>query len=323
MSETKDVISILIPVYNEEDNIARAYKAVLAVFESLNDSYELDILFTDNNSTDRTFEILRQLAAADPRVRVIRFSRNFGYQKSVLTGYLNARGEAAIQLDCDLQDPVELIPEFLRLWKEGNAVVYGVRRSSQEAWPLNFVRKLFYRLINALSDDHLPLDAGEFRLVDRRVLDELRRVDDATPYLRGLIGAMGFRQVGVPYDRASRQFGYSKFNFGAMLRLAVDGLLNHSLVPLRLASFTGMILAGLTLLGIIVYSVGRFAFGQDWPPGFATTTVLILFSITLNALFLGIIGEYLGRIYIQVKRRPLVIVEDSLNTDTPSTKDLE
>lgn len=321
MSARTDLISIVIPVYNEEDNVERAYRAVLAVFEPMAGRYEFEILFTDNHSIDRTFEILRRLAAADPRVRALRFSRDFGYQKSILAGYLNARGDAAIQLDCDLQDPPDLIAEFLRLWKEGNQVVYGIRRSRQESRSVELGRKLFYRLINALSEDDLPIDAGDFRLVDRRVLDEIKRVDDATPYLRGMIAAMGFQQVGVPYDRVAREFGDSKFGLGKMTRLAIDGILNHSLVPLRLASLIGVTLAGLTIFGIIGFAVGRLALGQAWPAGFATTTVLILFSITLNALFLGIIGEYLGRIYAQVKRGPLVIVEEALNVSAHELDD--
>jgi len=321
MSARTDLISIVIPVYNEEDNVERAYRAVLAVFEPMAGRYEFEIVFTDNHSIDRTFEILRRLAAADPRVRALRFSRDFGYQKSILAGYRNARGDAAIQLDCDLQDPPDLIAEFLRLWKEGNQVVYGIRRSRQENRSVELGRKLFYRLINALSEDDLPIDAGDFRLVDRRVLDEIKRVDDATPYLRGMIAAMGFQQAGVPYDRVAREFGASKFGLGTMTRLAIDGILNHSLVPLRFASLIGVMLAGLTIFGIIGFAVGRLAFGQAWPAGFATITVLILFSITLNALFLGIIGEYLGRIYAQVKRGPLVIVEEALNVSAQELDD--
>ncbi len=305
----KKLVSILIPVFNEEDNVDRAYRAVVEQFDKMADTYDLEILFTDNHSTDKTFSCLEAIAKRDHRVKVIRFSRNYGYQKSILIGYLNAQGDCAIQLDCDLQDPPELIPEMLRLWEEGNAVVYGLRRSRQEGWLINVTRRLFYRLIDALSETELPLDAGDFRLVDRCILKEMHLVDDGTPYLRGLISTMGFNQVSLPYDRAARAAGESKFNFTALAKLAIDGVVNHSLVPLRLASLSGIIIGALMLLGIGVFIVGRLFLGQAWPAGFATTTILLLFSITLNALFLGIIGEYLGRIYIQTKRKPVVIVE--------------
>lgn len=309
------LVTIIIPAYNEEETVDRAYEAVTRVFEGLKPEYQCEIIFTDNHSTDRTFELLRAIAAKDERVRVIRFARNFGYQKSLFIGFLNARGDCAIQIDCDLQDPPELLPEMLQIWRAGNAVVYGVRRTRKEGWFITAIRKVFYRFIDAISEHKLPVDAGDFRLMDRVVLDQLHLVDDQTPYLRGLVSTMGFKQVSFPYDRAARTAGESKFNFGAMVKLALDGVVNHSLIPLRLASLSSLIIGAVTLMTIGVYVIAKFIFGADWPAGFATTTVLLLLSITMNALFLGIIGEYLGRIYLQSKRRPLVIVEAKLNAD--------
>ncbi len=309
---TKKCLSIIVPVFNEEENVPSLYKAVTNVMQTLADEYDYEIIFTDNHSTDSTFAKLEQLASIDQRVSVFRFSRNFGYQRSITTGYLKARGDAAIQLDCDMQDPPQLIPEFLRLWKEGDQVVYGVRRFRKESRGITFLRKVFYRLINMLSEDHLPLDAGDFRLIDRCVLNELRNIEDSQPYLRGAIAAMGFRQIGFPYDREERTRGKSKFSFGDLVGLAVDGILNHSIVPLRIATYTGLAVSTLTFLGMVVYLVGKFLLGQNWPAGFATTTVLLLLSISLNALFLGIIGEYLGRIYKQVKKRSLTIIEKQI-----------
>jgi dolichol-phosphate mannosyltransferase len=177
------------------------------------------------------------------------------------------------------------------------------------------VRRAFYRLVQALSEDDLPLNAGEFRLVDRLILDELRNVEDTSPYLRGLISSMGFRQVGLEYERQGRVAGESKFPLSAMLALAVDAILNHSLVPLRLASITSAIVGAVTFLLLLGYLVGWLLFGQRWPPGFATTTILLLLSMTLNAMFLGILGEYVGRIFMQSKQRPRTIVEESLNAE--------
>ena len=307
------LITICVPVFNEELNIEPLYAALVPIMDQLSERYDFELLFTDNHSTDHTFEALERLAARDVRVRAIRFSRNFGFQRSVATGYANARGDAAIQIDCDLQDPPALILEFVRKWEQGYKVVYGVRHSRKESWWMNFVRKMFYRVIDSLSEDELPLDAGDFRLLDRCVLDELQKFEDNQPYLRGTIAALGFDQIGIQYDRAERQHGESKFSFSELIGLALDGILNHSVVPLRIATYLGLFISVLTFLGIVGYGIGRLLLGKNWPPGFATIIMLILGSLSLNALFLGIIGEYLGRIYRQVKRRPLTIVERELN----------
>lgn len=309
---SKKLISFLVPVYNEEDNVAPCHARLCEVMAPLASRYDFEIVFTDNHSEDATFQRLEALAKTDPRVRVVRFSRNFGYQRSIHCGYARSKGDAAIQVDCDLQDPPELVPEFLRLWEAGNKVVYGVRRSREGEVGLAVARRVFYRLIDALSEDELPHDAGDFRLVDRRVIEELLKMEDAQPYLRGALAAVGFAQVGVPYDRAARVRGRSKFALGDLVGLAVDGIINHSVLPLRLATWIGLAVSLATFLALVGYLAGRIFFGRGWPAGFATTTTLILLSLSLNAVFFGIIGEYLGRIYKQVKRRPLVIVEQEL-----------
>lgn len=307
-------VSVLVPALNEEANVRRAYTAIVDTFRDL-PGYDYEIIFTDNHSTDRTFEILKSIAAEDRRVRVIRFSRNIGYQRALLAAYKAANGDCSVQIDCDLQDPPQLIPQMLALWRQGNQVVYGIRRSLKDSWATAMTRRVFYRLVNALSEDDLPLNAGEFRLVDRRILTELRSVDDTSPYLRGLISAMGFRQVGFEYDRQGRVAGESKFPLRAMVALAVDAILNHSLVPLRLASITSLIAGAVTSLLVFVYLIGWLLFGQEWPRGFATIALLLLLSIALNAMFLGIVGEYVGRIFMQSKRRPVTIIEQTLNAE--------
>ncbi len=266
MPEKKKLITICVPVFNEEQNVEPLYQALVPVMTELSGDYDFELLFTDNHSTDCTFQELEQLAARDPRVRVIRFSRNFGFQRSIFTAAL-----------------------------------------------MNATRKFFYRVIDSLSEDELPLDAGDFRLLDRRVLDELKKFEDYQPYVRGTVAALGFDQIGIPYDRTERQRGESKFSFRELIGLALDGILNHSIVPLRIATYLGLAISLITFLGIVAYAVGRLFFGRDWPPGFATIIILILGSLSLNALFLGIIGEYLGRIYKQVKRRPLTIIEREIN----------
>jgi len=311
------LVSVLIPAFNEEENVELAYTAVTKTFERLPD-YTFEIIFTDNHSTDRTFEILTRIAKEDERVKVIRFSRNFGYQRSLLCAYKAARGACSIQIDCDLQDPPELIPKMLQLWRMDHQVVYGVRRTLQDGFVVASVRRAFYRFIASISEDELPIDAGEYRLCDRAILDELAKVNDRYPYLRGLISSMGFSQIGFKYDRADRVAGSSKFPLRSMISLAMDGILNHSLLPLRLASYAGLIVGLLSFLLVVGYIVGRVLFGQQWPAGFATTTVLLLMSISLNAIFLGIIGEYLGRLFMQTRANADPIVEARLNFRQPT-----
>lgn len=312
------LLSVCIPVFNEEDNVARIVPAVDAALESHADRYELEFVFTDNCSTDRTFERLQEIAAADNRVRVLRFSRNFGFQKSILTGLLAARGHCAVQLDADLQDPPALIAAFLERWEAGIEVVYGVRRGRKEGRLITGLRKLFYRALNLLAEHPVPVDTGDFRLIDRKIIEVLREAPASDPYLRGEIARMGFRQEGVPYDRDARKHGRSKFSLRALMGLAVDGIISQSIVPLRVATWIGLIMSVVTFGALIFYTVVRLFFVVDWPPGFATTTVLILLSISLNALFLGIIGEYLARIYRQVNSHHQVIVARRIGFDRDS-----
>lgn len=310
----KPLISIVVPVFNEVDNVAIFHQRVSQVAATLT-AYEFEFVFTDNHSTDGTYAALTEIAAKDPRVRVFSFSRNFGFQRSIWTGYTKARGAAAIQLDVDLQDPPELIAEFIAHWESGYKVVYGIRRSRKEGRLITSARKVFYRVVNMLSEDPIPVDAGDFRLVDRMVLDELIAMPDSQPYLRGAIAALGFDQIGIPYDREARERGESKFSLKDLIALSFDAILNHSIIPLRIASYVGMFVASATLIGTIGMFIARWFFGADWPAGFATTTILILFSISLNALFLGIIGEYLGRIYKQVKPSSITVIEKSIDNN--------
>lgn len=317
------MISFVIPVYNEQENIHRAHEALCAMAEELKDRYDAEFIFTDNHSTDRSFEMLRDLTEKDPRVRSVRFSRNFGYQASIFTGYLLARGNAAVQIDCDLEDPPEVALKFIEYWEQGHHVVYGIRKSRHEARSMTLLRKLFYMVINRVSEDDLPRDAGDFRLIDRRVLNELAKFRSSKPYLRGTIAAMGFRQLGVPYHRAPRVAGESKFNFRSNFALAWDGILSHSTIPLRLASYFGLTVSALAVLVGLVYLVLRLTIGVNWPAGFTTLALLQLFGIAVNALFLGIIGEYLNRIFKQVQPHPLTIIETLLNVSDTERRDLE
>lgn len=307
--DKRPLVSLCVPMFNEEENVDCFFETITKAIEPLAAEYRFEIVVTDNHSTDATFEKLMVWAGRDGRIRVFRFSKNYGYQKSILTGYLQASGDAVIQLDCDLQDPPELISEFLAKWREGCRVVYGIRRTRQEGWLIHQMRRIFYRLVNFLSEEDLPLDVGDFRLIDRCVVDALGMMEDAQPYLRGTIAAMGFQQAGIPYDRRARERGESHFSFADLLNLALDGILNHSVMPLRLASFFGIAVSLVTLLAGLGYVAMRVFLDVQWPAGFTTLAALTLMGISVNALFLGIIGEYLGRIYKQVKRKPMVLIE--------------
>ena len=307
--ETLPLISIVLPAYNEEPNIRPLFERLHPILTQLSDRFRFEFVVTDNHSTDRTFALLKEIAEADARVRVFRLSKNFGFQRSILTGYMQCRGDAAIQLDVDLQDPPELIPEFLDRWQAGADVVYGVRIERSEGPVITFARRIFYRLIDLLSEDKLPVDAGDFRLISRRVIDLVCAYRDANPYLRGTIATLGFEQIGVPYARNARKFGESKFPFSKLLSLALDGILNHSTVPLRFATYFGLVTSVLTVILMLCYAFVRLILRAEWPAGFTTLAALILLSISINAMLLGIIVEYLGRMYRQVREAPVSIIE--------------
>ncbi len=318
---TRRLLSIVLPVYNEEANLDVLYKTIIETLASEADRYNLEFVFTDNHSTDQTFAKLVDLARLDPRVRVYRFSRNFGYQLSIFTGYSLARGDAAVQLDADLQDPPKLIIDFLRLWEQGYHVIYGIRRERKEGWLINATRRFFYWLVDKLSNDDLPRDAGDFRLIDRRIIDELKGIRDPNIYIRGRISAMGFRQIGVEYNRNARLHGRTKFNLASLFLLAVDAITSHSVTPLRIATLLGAVATSIAGIMVVGYPAAHFLIGADWPRGFTTLTVLMTFSIGINGLLLGVIGEYLARMYQHLKLPPTVIIESCVSAEPAADSD--
>ncbi len=316
----KKLISIITPVYNEEDNIIDYYNRMKKVTDELSNNYNFEFIITDNCSEDNSFELLKNIAQNDHRVKVYRFSKNFGYQRSIFTGYLQCKGDAAIEFDCDLQDPPELLSTFLEKWEQDYKIVYGVRKKRAEGKIVTTLRKCFYRLLNKISDNDLPVDAGDFMLLDRKVLNHLIRVEDNNLYIRGIVFGYGFKRIGVDYERNVRIRGASKFPFKKMLSLAVDGIISQSIIPLRLASYTGFLIALLTLLLSIFYILVKFFYGSSVISGFTTTTVLILWSMSLNAIFLGIIGEYLARMYKRTGASSAAIIEYSVEFDKEEIK---
>ena len=308
------LVSLILPVHNEEENVLCAYEELCAVFDRIG-KYEIEFIFTDNHSDDGTFRKLEELGRRDSRVKVLRFNRNYGFQRSLLTGYRYASGDAAVQIDCDLQDPPSLIPQFLLLWEQGHDVVVGLRRRRQENFLLVLGRRTFYALLNRVSEEKITSGAGDFRLVDRTILDHLRRTPDLHPYVRGLIASLAANEAGIPYDRSARVRGQSKFPLLKLVRFGLEGIISHSILPLRLASYIGLALSVVTFFLCVFYAVSALMFGADWPKGFATTTVLILLGMSLNAIFMGLLGEYISRIYQQVRQRPLTLIERTINID--------
>jgi len=301
-------ISIIIPVYNEEDNILPFYNQITKTINVIK-KYEFEFIFTDNNSSDKTYENIEKLIKLDDRIYVKKFTRNFGYQKSILEGYKSCSGNCAIQIDVDLQDPTDLINDFILAWERGYKVVSGIRVEREEGFLINSARRIFYRLLNKISEYEILVDAGDFRLIDRCIIELLNKEINFHPYIRGTIASYGYKQIGIPYKRMKRKIGYSKFNFFKLLSLSFDAILNHSTFPLRIASLIGVLTSCITLFMVVIYLVLKIFFATDWPAGFATLILFILISISINSLFLGILGEYLGRIYQQIKLNPGVIVE--------------
>jgi polyisoprenyl-phosphate glycosyltransferase len=304
-------VSVIVPCYNEEALIRETHRRLTDVLDKLeNLGYEL--VYVDDGSKDETPRILEELHMGDEHVRVLRLSRNFGHQIAVTAGLEHASGNAVVVIDADLQDPPEVILEMVARWRDGYDVVYGVRiyREGETAFKL-WTAKLFYRLMNRLSDTKMPLDVGDFRLIDRKVVDALLVMPERDRYLRGMVTWIGFRQVGVMYRRAARFAGVSKYPFLKMIQFATDGVLSFSIKPLRLAIWTGAATIGLAIGGI-VYAVLLRLYTTNWVRGWASIFVAVLFMGGVQLVSLGIVGEYVGRIYGEVKHRPLYFLHERL-----------
>lgn len=307
-SSSHPVISIVAPAYNEEAILPELYRRTRQALDALDLSWEL--VLVNDGSTDRSFEIMQELHAQDARVCIVNFSRNFGHQIAITAGADYARGDAVVIIDADLQDPPSLIADMVEQWRHGYEVVYAVRKQRQgETWFKLFTARLFYRLINRITGFQIPLDTGDFRLMDRKVVDTLRRMREYHRFMRGLSVWVGFRQTGVEYVRQERYAGETKYPLSKMLRFALDGITSFSHLPLQLATYLGFIIAGISVLGIIVAIILRVSGSQAFY-GQASTLVAVLFLGGIQLISLGIIGEYLGRIYNEVKRRPLYVVRD-------------
>jgi len=306
---TQPIYSIIAPVYNEHESLTELYRRVSQVMDSTGEPWEL--VLVDDGSRDGSSQIMRKLADEDSKVRPVVFARNFGHQIAVTAGLDYARGKAVVIIDADLQDPPEVILELIAKWKEGYQVVYAVREEREgESWFKTATASIFYRLIYRITDVKIPLDTGDFRLMDRAVVDVLNTMRERHRFLRGMAAWVGFRQIGVPYSRAARFAGTTKYPLSKMLKLAENAVTSFSYFPLQLATYIGFIAAGLGILAIPVVIALRLT-GWQFFIGQATTLIAVLFLGGVQLISLGILGEYLGRVYDEVRGRPLYIVSEA------------
>jgi polyisoprenyl-phosphate glycosyltransferase len=298
--------SIIAPIFNELDSLPELFRRVSEVMNSTGETWEL--ILVDDGSTDGSSDLIREMAISDQKIRPVIFSRNFSHQIAVTAGLDYSRGKAIVIIDADLQDPPEVILEMIAKWKEGYEVVYAIRTEREgENWFKLFTASLFYRLIYKITDIDIPLDAGDFRLLDRNAVNVLNRMRERHRFLRGMSAWIGFRQVGIPYRRSARFAGETKYPFRKMFRLALNAITGFSYFPLQLATYLGFLSAGLSLLFIPIVIIMRIAGSQAFF-GQASTLIAVLFLGGVQLISLGILGEYIGRLYDEAKGRPLYIV---------------
>jgi len=305
--------SVVVPVFNEEEVLGEFYKRLVSVMESVQESYE--IIFVNDGSKDKSLEIIKELHSKDKNVKIINLSRNFGHQIAITAGMDYSLGEAVIIIDADLQDPPELIAKFIKKWKEGFEVVYGTREKREgESIFKKITASIFYRILEKITDIRIPVDTGDFRLIDRKVVDSLKKIREKSRFMRGLTSWTGFNQVGVLYQREKRFAGHTKYSLKKMLKFAFDAVFSFSNFPLKIAGFFGFLVAGLSFFYLIYILVLKI-FANTLIEGWASLIAVVLFLGGVQLICLGIIGEYIGRISEEVKKRPLYIIKEIINGD--------
>ena len=307
----KKLISIFTPVYNEEKNIYSIYDKVKKEMSKIQKKYHYEHIFSDNASGDNSLNILKGIQKKDQNVKIISLSKNFGVTKSTLNGLFKCSGDAVVQLDADLQDPPEMILDFIKKWEDGYKVVYGIRYDRDEKWLMKTIRKLFYRIAKIISNENLIPDVGEFRLMDKLIISEIKKIKDFNPYLRGVIANIGFRQSGIKYYRKNREKGTTSTNFYKLFDYGINGIISHSTILLRLSTLLGLSITLISFLMIILYVILKIILSSS-PPGLTTITIFILFFSGIQMIFLGIIGEYISKIFNQSIDRPIVIEKEKI-----------
>jgi len=316
------VISIVSPVYNELEVLPEFCRRLTAVMEEYREPYE--IVLVNDGSKDGTFSVMKALHTSDPRIRAVDLSRNFGHQVAICAGLDFATGDLIAIMDSDLQDPPEVLPRFFKKLREGYDVVYAVRTGRKESLFKKAAYAAFYRLLKSIANVDIPLDSGDFCVMSRRALDTLKSMPERNRFLRGLRGWIGFRQVGVEYERERRFAGDVKYTFSKLLKLAFDGLTSFSYVPLRLASLLGLFMSFISFVAILIIFYLKFFTSATVPvPGWASVVVAILVLGGIQLVATGIIGEYLGRVYDEVKRRPLYVVQETLGIEAEKEREKE
>jgi len=314
LTKAEITLSVVVPLYNEELVINEMHRRLSAVLSKCVDSYE--IVMVNDGSMDRTVELAREICRADKSVRLVNLSRNFGHQLAITAGMDRTRGRCVVVIDADLQDPPEVIPQMLEKWREGAHVVYGVRAKRKgESWFKKITAKFFYRALRRMTAVQIPVDTGDFRLLDRRVLGEFLKMREHARFVRGMVSWVGFRQAQVVFEREERFAGETKYPFKKMVKFAIDGVLSFSQVPLKVASAFGFVSAAVSFCFMVYGLVQKSMFPETVVPGWASTFSAILFIGGVQLICLGILGEYVGRIYEEVKKRPLYIVQEEINFD--------
>lgn len=305
-------LSVVSSCYNEEGNVREIYERVKKVMSAF-PAYTFEYIFIDNNSKDGTRAVLRQMAAEDKKVKLIFNTRNFGQIRSPIYGMLQAEGDAVISLVSDLQEPPELIADFIKKWEEGCKLVIGVKAQSEEPWLLFSLRKAYYHLVASMSEVELNKNFTGFGLYDREIIKVLRKIDDPYPYFRGLICDLGFERAEIEYNQTRRKWGLTKNNFYTLYDYAMLGITNSSKVPLRIATMTGFLMAILSLLVALGYLAYKLAFWDRFSLGMAPLVIGFFFFASMQLIFIGVLGEYIGSIYTQILRRPMVIEKERIN----------
>jgi polyisoprenyl-phosphate glycosyltransferase len=308
-------LSVVSGCYNEEENVRELYDRVCRVFTSELRDYTFEFIVIDNASEDKTVEVLKDIASRDKRLKIIVNNRNFGHIRSGYYALLQARGDAIIAMASDLEDPPEMIPQFVRKWEEGYKIVLAQKTESEEFFLFSLVRNFYYYIVNRLSDIPLTKNVTGFGIYDRRVMDAIRKIDDPYPYFRGLICDLGYQQYLVPFKKPVRKRGFTKNNFYTLYDLAILGVTNHSKVPLRLAVFGGCGIGIMSFLVAFAYLVYKLLFWSEFQVGAAPIVIGIFFLGAVQLFFIGIVGEYIGSIYTQVLKRPPVIEKERINFD--------
>lgn len=318
MNPMRKTISIVTPCYNEEAGIRECYETIRRMMDEKLPGYAREHIFCDNASTDRTVEILREIAAADRSVKVIVNSRNFGILRNNYNGVLAATGDAVVLfMPADLQDPPDLIPEFVKHWEAGSEIVYGVRAQREESFLMSSSRKMYYQMLSRLSYVNYPPNVGDFQLVDRKVLEAMKRIEDAQPFMRMMPFECGFRATAVPYTWRARKHGVSRNRLAQLVDQGLNGIISFSNAPVRLASLAGFVIAGFALLyTLVVFLMTLFGYVHSGA-GIPTVIVAVFFFGGVQLLFLGLIGEYILAIFNQVRRRPIVFERERINFDEP------